>query len=333
MLRPLRIGDLDISSNVLLAPMAGVTDLPFRRLVRRFGCDLVFSEMIASRQMLAAHDSTLRRCTPAADEQPMAVQLAGCEPEVMAEAARMNEGLGAAIIDINMGCPAKKVVGGLAGSALMRDEDQALRIIEAVVKAVRIPVTLKMRTGWDAANRNAPSLAAKAEAAGVRMITVHGRTRDQLFGGKADWAFIGKVKAAVRIPVIGNGDVATVDDAAELLKSSGADGVMIGRGAFGRPWFPRQVQEFLASGQRGPEPDPVTRGGLLKDHYDALLSHYGVHMGVRIARKHIAWAAAALPGVHLFRERVMTEEDPAAVVALIDAFFGNAAAPMMTQAA
>lgn len=325
MLKPIHIGSLLIGQPVLLAPMSGVTDLPFRTQVRKFGCGLVYSEMIASGQMVRAHTETLRMSSNCADEGEMALQLAGCDPVVMAEAAKMNEARGAALIDINMGCPAKKVVGGMAGSALMRDEDNALRIIEAVVQAVKIPVTLKMRMGWDHDNLNAPSIARKAEAAGIQLITVHGRTRQQLYTGNADWAFIANVKQALRIPVIANGDVVSVDDAATILRVSGADGVMIGRGAFGRPWFPAQIQEFLATGRRVADPTATDKSEIVSAHYDALLSHYGVYKGMRIARKHLAWYVAGQRNANAFRVQVNTQENSDRVKELIVTVFRDQA--------
>jgi len=241
----IQIGNIQLQDNVLLAPMSGVTDLPFRRLVKKFGAGLVISEMIASRAMILQTRESLKKCQKDDMQYPMSVQLAGCEPLVMAEAAKLNEDLGANIIDINFGCPVKKVVNGFAGSALMKDEDLATRIMEAVVKAVKIPVTMKMRLGWNYENLNAPSLAKRAEDVGVKMLTVHGRTRCQMYNGSANWQAISLVKAAVKIPLIANGDIKNADDAKKALKLSKADGVMIGRACYGKPWLISQINAEL----------------------------------------------------------------------------------------
>jgi len=302
------VGTLNLD-RVFLAPMTGISDPPFRRLARRLGCQVVFSEMIASRSAVIENRRTRRMLDFSGERRPWAMQLAGADPAMMAEAARLAADRGVDLIDINMGCPVKKVVHGSAGSALMRDLKHAAKIIEATVNSVSIPVTLKMRTGWDDETRNAPELARIAADLGVCLIAIHGRTRCQFYTGRADWDFIAQVKQRVTIPVIANGDISTFDDASEVLTRSGADGVMIGRAALGRPWFPGAVSRFLKTGQRTAAPNLERQAAIIEAHYQAMLSHYGTDQGMRVARKHLARYADALPDPDAFRNHVLTEPD------------------------
>ncbi|WP_416908683.1 MAG: tRNA dihydrouridine synthase DusB [Polymorphobacter sp.] len=321
MLKPIEIGPVRIAEPVILAPMTGVTDMPFRVLVKRFGAGLTVTEMIASEAMIRETRQSLQKSAWDAAEEPVSMQLAGCEPGRMAEAAKLNEGRGAAIIDINMGCPVKKVVNGHAGSSLMRDLPLAARLIEATVKAVRVPVTLKMRMGWDHDSLNAPELARIAEDLGVRLITVHGRTRCQLYSGTADWKFVSRVKAAVTVPVIVNGDICSVADAREALAQSGADGVMIGRGAYGKPWLIGQVMAALSGREVPADPGLAVQHAVVREHYTMMMDLYGRQVGVGVARKHLGWYTKGLFDSAVFRNEVNQLNDADAVMDMVDRFY------------
>jgi len=320
-IQPIQIGPVRIDAPVILAPMTGVTDMPFRTLVRRFGSGLNVTEMIASPAMIRQTRQSLQKAAWAPSEEPVSMQLAGCDPQEMAEAAKLNADRGAAIIDINMGCPVKKVVNGDAGSALMRDLPLAASIIDATVKAVNVPVTLKMRMGWDHGSLNAPELARIAEDLGIHMITVHGRTRCQMYKGEADWAFVSAVKQATSLPVIVNGDICSLEDARTALAQSGADGVMIGRGAYGKPWLLGQVIADLAHDGHKPDPSMDDQLDLILEQYDAMQSLYGVQTGVNLARKHIGWYTKGLAGSAEFRNKVNFVDDPRQVTQMLRDFY------------
>jgi tRNA-dihydrouridine synthase B len=323
---PVRIGAMALPNPVILAPMSGVSDLPFRRIADRHGAGLVVSEMVASRELAAKRRDVQRKAEGAGLER-YAIQLVGHDPHWMAEGARLAEGLGAHIIDINMGCPAREVTGRQSGSALMRDLDHAETLIKAVVGAVRVPVTLKMRLGWDDKTANAPELARRAEAAGIQMLTVHGRTRCQFFKGTADWSRVAPVVDAVDIPVIVNGDILSIADARLALRQSGAAGVMIGRGAYGAPWLPGQIAAALNGGDaaRAEAPPVAAQGVIAVAHVDAMLSHYGQFLGLKNARKHVGWylatSGAAAEIVKEWRRRLCTEDDAARLLAGLEEFY------------
>jgi len=319
----MHIGPYELKNNLIVAPMAGVTDRPFRQLCKTMGAGMAVSEMVASNSLLWGSEKTRRRANHDGEVEPISVQIAGADPKMLAAAAQYNVDQGAQIIDINMGCPAKKVCNVMAGSALLKDERLVGEILETVVEAVNVPVTLKIRTGWDRENRNALHVARIAESAGVRALTIHGRTRACGFSGVAEYETIAAVKTQVRMPVIANGDIATPERVQEVLGYTGADGVMIGRAAQGRPWMFREIEHFLETGERLPPPEVAEIHRVLVAHLHDLYEFYGEYTGVRVARKHISWYTKGLAGSAAFRHAMNRLESSAEQLAAVEAFFAQ----------
>ena len=324
----MRIGSYTLKNNLFLAPMAGVTDRPFRLLCRKLGAGMAVSEMVSSNSLLYGAAKTLRRADHEGEDAPRSVQIVGTDPARMAEAARVNVERGAQLIDINMGCPAKKVCNVMAGSALMKHETLVAQILEAVVKAAGAPVTLKIRTGWDRQNKNGPRIARIAEDAGIQALAVHGRTRADMFAGDAEYDTIKAIKATVRIPVIANGDIDTPAKAAAALAASGADGLMIGRAAQGNPWIFREIHHYLTTGERLAAPAVEDVRDTLIEHLENLYLFYGAHLGVRVARKHISWYSKGLRGGALFRSEINRVETHTEQLARVREFFDRHALPV-----
>ena len=319
----MRVGSRTLRNNLFVAPMAGVTDRPFRQLCKKFGAGLAVSEMVASNSLLWGSQKTRRRANHEGEVDPISVQIAGADPAMMAEAARYNVAQGAQIIDVNMGCPAKKVCNAMAGSALLRDETLVGRILDAVVKAVDVPVTLKFRTGWDAANRNALKVTRIAEESGVQLLSLHGRTRACGFSGRAEYDTIREVKRSTYLPVVANGDIATPEEAKQVLEHTGADGIMIGRAAQGRPWIFREIEHYLSTGQRLPPPLVSEIHAVLIAHLEELYAFYGRETGVKVARKHISWYTKGLAGSASFRHRMNQLETCEEQLDEVNLFFGQ----------